>query len=325
MCDADPGMHARDPRILAKAGRLYGVTLFQLRDLIENPQTCYDSCNISATMALHLYETIAYTSGVGWIQHAGGAGRLIELRGPEKHQEWPEHGYFTLLRPRVVFQAIISRKRSFLEREEWKTVPWAKHPETKTPIQQLLDIAAHIPGIQEDWIAAKAIATNRTNLLSLAQSFIPRVQVLLESIFRWRWAWEVNHPHVVTEVPVDPQSTHVISLDDGKMLFPTVFFFTNMCRADEINLYNCFTIMLMHCSNICHGDRNPVFVAQCVRNSLPSKQPLPVKQNPLNLPNEYKDYSGIADESARTVDYCLQTRHISQGVYSLMLPLRMWY
>ena len=30
----------------------------------------------------------------GWITHAGGVGRLIQLRGPEEHQKYPEKTIF---------------------------------------------------------------------------------------------------------------------------------------------------------------------------------------------------------------------------------------
>lgn len=38
-------------------------------------------------------QTVVYTSKCGWIQHAGGTGRLIEARGPERHQDYPNHGF----------------------------------------------------------------------------------------------------------------------------------------------------------------------------------------------------------------------------------------
>ena len=32
-----------------------------------------------------------YSNRSGWIEHAGGTGRLIEMRGPERHQDYPDH------------------------------------------------------------------------------------------------------------------------------------------------------------------------------------------------------------------------------------------
>ena len=317
------GLHDRNTSILAKASKLYGQALVQLRDAIEDPLTCYDHNNISATMSLHLYETILYTSGLGWIQHAGGAGRLIELRGPERHQEWPDHGYFTLLRPRIIFQSIVSRKRTFLEREEWRTIPWAKHPETKTMHQQLLDIAAPISGIQEDWRKAKAIAEDRADLLQLCKRFIPRVRNLFETLFRWRWQWEADHPNCVQELPPDPVDTLSLDLDTHEPLFSTVYHFEDMTRANEINLYNTIFLILCHCSNIIHGRRNPAFTAQCIRDSIPEGD-LPLKTNSLAFPQDCANFVQIADEIARTVDFCCQERHLSQGAFMLTIPLRMW-
>ena len=321
-------------KILGKASKLYGDSLTRLRDSIENPLTCFDPYNISATISLHLYETIVYTSGLGWIQHAGGAGRLIELRGPERHQDWPDHGYFTLARPRVIFQAIVQRKRTFLEKAEWLTVPWAKHPETKTPHQKLLDIAALIPGLQEDWWAARSIAADDQDMLQLSKRFIPKIARMLENLFRWRWTWEAEHPSAVSELPVDPATSLCTDLDTGKPLFSTVFEFADTTRANEIAMYNSVALMVLHISTICHGGRNPDFIAEQIRKSLLPDGQLPAKTNPLRFPNECFDYSkkahewfeysNIADEIAQTIDYYSREEHFSQGVYSLIFPLRMW-
>ena len=141
------GRIQRQPDVVRKGTALYGKALRQLRDSIQDMTTAYDCRNVAATIALVHYESIAYTDKYGWIQHAGGTGRLMEMRGPERHQDEPDHTYFLLSRSRIIMQAIMSRKRIFLERPEWQTVPWAKHPRNKTSIDSLIDIMAFIPGI----------------------------------------------------------------------------------------------------------------------------------------------------------------------------------
>lgn len=50
------GMHGNQPTILDEGASLYGKALRQLGARINDKDTCYDHENVSATMALHLYE-----------------------------------------------------------------------------------------------------------------------------------------------------------------------------------------------------------------------------------------------------------------------------
>lgn len=49
-------MHGNQPSILEQGASLYGKALRQLGVRINDKRTCYDHENVSATMALHLYE-----------------------------------------------------------------------------------------------------------------------------------------------------------------------------------------------------------------------------------------------------------------------------
>ena len=49
-------MHGNQPSILEQGAALYGKALRQLSARINDKRTCYDHENVSATMALHLYE-----------------------------------------------------------------------------------------------------------------------------------------------------------------------------------------------------------------------------------------------------------------------------
>ena len=44
------------------------------------------------------------------------------------------------------------------------TIPWIKHPETKTPHQQLLDILTPLGGLMEDFLALERTVTNEEEL-----------------------------------------------------------------------------------------------------------------------------------------------------------------
>jgi hypothetical protein len=43
-----------------------------------------------------------FEDGRGWIQHAGGVGRLIEMRGPRRHTAEPARFYYRIARVAIV-------------------------------------------------------------------------------------------------------------------------------------------------------------------------------------------------------------------------------
>ena len=56
LTESDLGMHGNSPTIMAQGAAHYGKALRQLSSRIDDNSTCFDHENISATMALHLYE-----------------------------------------------------------------------------------------------------------------------------------------------------------------------------------------------------------------------------------------------------------------------------
>lgn len=144
--------------ILAHGSYLYGKALLQLKSAINTPATAFDARNVAATMAVCQYETLVYTSTYGWVQHAGGTGRLMEMRGPHAHQDGLSHKCFLLSRYGIINQAVVSRQRTFLERPEWLHIPWANDLNSKTTTDHLMDIFAHVPGIYEEYDRLSVLA-----------------------------------------------------------------------------------------------------------------------------------------------------------------------
>lgn len=97
-------MHGNPKDILAESYNMYGKALAQLIKSIPDPEHCLDSSNISAVLALSIYEVsinfafpyralmlrnqmMACTSRTAWVQHSGGVGHLVQLRGAASFQE----------------------------------------------------------------------------------------------------------------------------------------------------------------------------------------------------------------------------------------------
>ena len=96
------GTHGLDIRMRQEAAIHYGKAIHRLSHNLQDPMLRQDPANIVAALLLSLYEvrapqnpkTMAHRlkmgvckNRVGWIQHAGGVGRLLELRGASSHRE----------------------------------------------------------------------------------------------------------------------------------------------------------------------------------------------------------------------------------------------
>lgn len=265
---------------------------------------------------LLLYEAVMYTSGAGFLHHAGGAGKLIEMRGPERHQEYPEHGYFILARGMILGQSIMTRKRSFLEKEEWMTIPWSIHPETRNAHHKLLEITAPVPGLMEDYQKLESVANDKTDLLALSARLIPKLEGIMQRIIRWRWEWEVSSEPKASEAPVDLKTSWTLK-EDGTPLYPTVYHFTDIGHVHEFMLYNtCVSVLMI----LAHLSGAPGLWVSAY-NALPSAES-PPKINPFPLPHAAQDIAENVNGIARCVDFCLREDQARQGAFSLIFPLR---
>lgn len=219
-------------------------------------------------------------------------------------------------------QAINQRKRTFLEREEWLTIPWNKHPESKTPGQKILDILCPLGGMLEDFHKIQDTGCTPEDLKISARPLLEKTTQLLIRLFRWRWDWEVSHGGpVVYEVFVNPQTSW--SCDDFlNPLFPTALHYQSIDIADELTLYNT-AIAFLTAGGHYFSLGAPSGIAQAAYESLPKAEE-PPRINPLTMPHgKIFLYLDVTKESMRSVDYYLLDKHRSQGSYSLIWPLRM--
>lgn len=86
-----------------RAGALYyGKALHQLNSNLQHPDLCMAPANLAASLLLGVYELAMFKDGSGWLQHAGGVSRLIEMRGPESHKTEPARTYLKINRVPIV-------------------------------------------------------------------------------------------------------------------------------------------------------------------------------------------------------------------------------
>ncbi|KAG9501741.1 hypothetical protein J7337_007432 [Fusarium musae] len=87
--------------------------------------------------------------------------------------------------------AMANRKRTFLEQDEWKHIPWALQPMSKTIGDYLQDILCDIPGMMED-----VDHIFNTNDCQVSANFTSRkLQASFEQLNSLRISWSFMHPH----------------------------------------------------------------------------------------------------------------------------------
>lgn len=312
--------NGHDPRLLGYADRMYGEALLQLSSDISNPDTCFSHSNVSASLALNFYEIWAFSQFEGWIQHAGGVGSLIERLGPAAFQEYPAHGVFLLARPLVLYRASVLREATFMATNEWLTIPWMHHPESKTEEQVLMDYCLHAPGLMGWRRDLDILMDGGHDVRAQRETFQEEIIRLGKKVIDWRMQWEVNYPYCAWEKPVLSEGS--LSVDsDGIPLFDSVLYFDSFARSKEIALYNTVFGFLLHLART-SGQED--FRERLFEDWSPER--CPRKTNPLYLPTGVPpSIYQCAEEACRIVEYELLERQALSACFYLVLPLRTRY
>ena len=294
----------------------YGHALRLLNRTIQDRDVCYEPANVVATILLSLYEMVIFTNRHGWIQHAGGVEKLIEMRGVDIHRGEQERHYFIMSRMPIITKALTLQRRTFLDQEEWKTIPWADEPESKTPGQYVQDILADIPGLLEDSNVLKAEQASQVDGNGIRiKGHCSRLIKTLQELFLWRWEWERSNPEAAYEVTVDLEA---FPRHDSRLpMYETVFHYKSFEPARTMMLYNAALLWILDLAKMWIGEH-------AIRLAL---LPFPIEErppalNPLTLPNEDLAAANVSQEVCRSAEYHLQEPHFHSGAMFLMLPLR---
>jgi hypothetical protein len=256
-------MH-KHPRVMIEGARNYCMALRSLKRDLQDPHRCSCLEVLSSSMVLSTYEVSAFlcnpflfrmagtdkmkffasSSPFGWVQHALGIGRIIELRGPTRHQSPLERIILESVRTEISLACLVSRKRCFLSRPDWKSIPWALEPESKSAMICLQDILMEIPEIAMDFHeltrATHQGPEKQETYFRDRERFSHRVSCTLNQLYDWRITWEACNPDAVFEVPVSDQERI-----RQHPTFKSHLFYKSLSSASEITLYN--TILCLIC------------------------------------------------------------------------------
>ncbi|KAJ9136594.1 Transcriptional regulatory protein moc3 [Pleurostoma richardsiae] len=126
--------------------------------------------------------------------HHLGVAQILQHCGPESFQDEPLLTTFRSCRAQLVCQSFAYRRRTFVEEDQWRTVPFLKNG--KTWLDRLFDVMAAIPGVVHDMAASERPASPATKLF-----FARRVRELAADLHRWRWGWARAHRGAARAVP----------------------------------------------------------------------------------------------------------------------------
>ena len=114
------GRVIQDRGVIEHSRRFYGKTLSRLSKALQDPVEGLSSDTLSATVLLSFYELLTCTERHSWIRHAGGAGNLIRIRGPERHRTGFDRTVFLACRINIIMEALQVGKPCFLDLPPWR-------------------------------------------------------------------------------------------------------------------------------------------------------------------------------------------------------------
>ena len=306
--------HQQD--ILDQGAECYGKALLKLAHDLNDEKAMWSSSVLLSSILLARYELVASTGSAGWIQHAGGVERLFELRGPRRHQSLDERHIFEAARPIIVIKAITDCKRTFLERQDWLTIPWAQDPAEKSLMNHLIDIFCIIPGLLEE---SKRLHTSTSFKWDFTAPTSPstgtpterqdhrlvalrhRTQECYTKLQKWKETWDMTFPTAVQ--PVDASYFPRSDLKFPEEIFSYAITFPNFTRANEYQLYN-----------------TVIFFLSSLMLSVPPTSQADFDSSP-SVSSLLSQRYDAAYDVCRAVPYDMFEKHGGGGAYLLLFPL----
>ncbi|KAL8892234.1 MAG: hypothetical protein Q9215_000868 [Flavoplaca cf. flavocitrina] len=333
------GRFHHQPIICEASSKWYGKALIKLSDDLRNPQAVWSTSVLRSAIILTMYELIVATSSHGWIHHAGAISRLLEVRGPYRHQSFEERLLLEAARPLIIARAAVEAKRSFLERPDWLQIPWALDPDEKSLRDKLVDLSCLVPGLIED---RRDLARRKRNVAVLlanqcswddhwkqvgryrciASALVLRCDKLLKDVRAWKEIWdEQSNPITLFTLPSGASS----SPDYPEDLFGPPTSFHNLYEANHFSMYYQVLTSLLRLTYECHYEASPTAsdMTTCtIDRSLHLKPG--VELPPTDHDDLLVERRKCAIQVCRSVPYHLSSElHGCGGVYVIMLPLLM--
>ena len=138
--------------------------------------------------------------------------------------------------------AIFTCRRTFLDEQQWKDVPWEDDPSAKPQLEYMVDVLSDLPSFLQQLAHPNTLTAfglpERPDKEALQKQILERLQILSDV----RDAWQIKYPTPLWRVPVESASSH--DLDNNRPPFDEAIHFTNMLRAWEYCAFQMCCIFL---------------------------------------------------------------------------------
>jgi hypothetical protein len=290
----------------------YGQVVGSLIPLLSNP-TASRSEELIVPIILLVIHDSSFKNFAGTASHMRGLMRLLMVCGPQRFREQPLRSAFETCRAMIITGMIVVRKRSYLESEAWRSIPWTLDPESKSGQNQLGDILVMVPGFLEDDDTLK-----ERNDPGFREDLLERVEYQLMQLFAWRWKWQALHQSHVLEIPTiqDPQTSQF-------PLFPSTLHFLDFELATEISLYNAVQIWLIALLYKLSPTSAPSrIIAAATLSASQASFPDSSPSTLLQLPGSATSLRSLAIEIGRVFEYqCKHVHHSREAAYWYLFPM----
>lgn len=178
------GRQVEDQHLIQLSRQMYRQALLTLNAALQDPMDGLSSKTLAATILLSFYEVINCTEKDSWIRHAGGAGHLMRLRGPERHRSGLGRVCFLAYRHSLVIEAFLSRSATFLAVKPWLDLSREvqKGMPDRSPISDLVDdfhlLIVEFPGFIQSAQDPNVTIPARRKLLTTGQAHRGNLKVL---------------------------------------------------------------------------------------------------------------------------------------------------
>lgn len=234
------GRQRRDDSMIVYGQQTYTQALRCLHEAIRDPARSHTSDTISATMLLSFYELVSCTEKNSWIKHAGGAGQLIQARGPKSFLHGFDRAIFLVFRASIIIEAYESGKECFLDTPEWHELSRNIHEDlghrnvTIRHAEPFFRVLVAGPGLLKESREVEVhLATGRTDLVGPVKARAHDHRSKLQKGYAALYGALTDTGQAPTEVAsatADP-------------IFPTVLDFPNMFVSSIItSYYNCLLV-----------------------------------------------------------------------------------
>jgi hypothetical protein len=235
----------------------------------------------------------------GSVSHVKGLAMLLHVCGPVRFQDPVLRSAFESCRATLVTTALISRQRTFLDEDQWRTIPYALDPSSKGTQSQLVDILVMIPGFLQE---LDGLRISSSGCKDAQAALLDKILQQLNTIFYWRWSWHLANPDGAWELPAQT----ICSLTNKPRVFGKVLHFLTLDLATEIMLYNAILLWLLGLAWQLDPDHASYHIATVAQSINPVASGPSDMRGPLHLAGQAVHLRDAALEICRCMEYHIQ-------------------